>query len=109
MGRADPEDGQAWLADRADHGAGNGNVRTGRLSSWDGWASALAAQPLRFSLPRLTSWFPSASAKRPRSRVGLALGRGDDAAIARAGWTAWIMGVAFMGAMALGCGPSRGD
>ena len=34
-------------------------------------------------------------------RVGLALGRGDEAAITRAGWTAWVMGVGFMGAMAL--------
>src|SRR6185312_8012271 len=34
-------------------------------------------------------------------RVGLALGRRDDAAIARAGWTAWVIGVGFMGTMAL--------
>jgi len=34
-------------------------------------------------------------------RVGLALGRRDEAGIARAGWTSWVMGVAFMGAMAL--------
>jgi MATE family multidrug resistance protein len=34
-------------------------------------------------------------------RVGLALGRRDPAGITRAGWTAWVMGVAFMGAMAL--------
>ena len=34
-------------------------------------------------------------------RVGLALGRRDDAGIARAGWTAWVIGVGFMGSMAL--------
>jgi multidrug resistance protein, MATE family len=34
-------------------------------------------------------------------RVGLFLGRGDRAGIRRAGWTAWILGVAFMGLMAL--------
>jgi multidrug resistance protein, MATE family len=34
-------------------------------------------------------------------RVGLALGRRDEAAIARAGWTAWVIGVGFMGTMAL--------
>ena len=35
-------------------------------------------------------------------RVGLALGRRDEAAITRSGWTAWVMGVGFMGTMALG-------
>ena len=34
-------------------------------------------------------------------RVGLFLGRGDPEGIGRAGWTAWIMGVAFMTLMAL--------
>src|SRR5678816_759004 len=33
-------------------------------------------------------------------RVGLALGRRDEAGITRAGWTAWVLGVAFMGTMA---------
>jgi MATE family multidrug resistance protein len=34
-------------------------------------------------------------------RVGLALGRDDRAGVTRAGWAAWVMGVGFMGAMAL--------
>ena len=34
-------------------------------------------------------------------RVGLALGRRDNEGITRAGWTAWVLGVGFMGAMAL--------
>jgi MATE family multidrug resistance protein len=34
-------------------------------------------------------------------RVGLAVGRGDQHGISRAGWTAWTVGVAFMGVMAL--------
>jgi len=34
-------------------------------------------------------------------RVGLALGRADKAEITRAGWTAWVVGVGFMGVMAL--------
>jgi MATE family multidrug resistance protein len=34
-------------------------------------------------------------------RVGNALGRGDRAGITRAGWTAWALGVGFMGAMAV--------
>jgi MATE family multidrug resistance protein len=34
-------------------------------------------------------------------RVGLALGRADDAGITRAGWAAWVVGVGFMAAMAL--------
>src|SRR5207253_2563580 len=35
-------------------------------------------------------------------RVGLALGRGDSRGISKAGWTAWTLGVGFMGVMALG-------
>jgi MATE family multidrug resistance protein len=35
-------------------------------------------------------------------RVGLALGRRDSRGITRAGWTAWVLGVGFMGLMALG-------
>jgi MATE family multidrug resistance protein len=35
-------------------------------------------------------------------RVGLALGRRDPQGITRAGWTAWALGVGFMGLMALG-------
>jgi MATE family multidrug resistance protein len=34
-------------------------------------------------------------------RVGLALGRRDQPGIMRAGWTSWVAGVGFMGAMAL--------
>jgi multidrug resistance protein, MATE family len=34
-------------------------------------------------------------------RVGLALGRGDQNGVSRAGWTAWVVGVGFMGTMAL--------
>jgi MATE family multidrug resistance protein len=34
-------------------------------------------------------------------RVGRALGREDTAAISRAGWTAWVLGVGFMAVMAL--------
>jgi MATE family multidrug resistance protein len=33
-------------------------------------------------------------------RVGRALGRRDTAGIARSGWTAWVLGVGFMAAMA---------
>ena len=34
-------------------------------------------------------------------RVGLALGRGDEDGVTRAGWTSWVAGVGFMGAMAI--------
>ena len=34
-------------------------------------------------------------------RIGSALGRGDRPGITRAGWTAWLLGVGFMAAMAI--------
>jgi len=68
-----------------------------------GWlgASAVAAHAVALQLAALTFMVPLGLGQAATVRVGLALGRSDQAGIARAGWTAWIMGVAFMGAMAL--------
>jgi MATE family multidrug resistance protein len=68
-----------------------------------GWigAPAVAAHAVALQLAALTFMVPLGLGQAATVRVGLALGRGDEAGIARAGWTAWVMGVAFMGAMAL--------
>lgn len=68
-----------------------------------GWigAPAVAAHAVALQLAALTFMVPLGLGQAATVRVGLALGRGDEAAITRAGWTAWILGVAFMGTMAL--------
>jgi len=50
----------------------------------------------------LTFMVPLGLGQAATVRVGLAVGRGDRQGITRAGWTAWVIGVGFMGAMALG-------
>jgi MATE family multidrug resistance protein len=52
-------------------------------------------------LAALTFMVPLGLGQAATVRVGLALGRNDQAGITRAGWTAWTMGVGFMGAMAV--------
>ncbi|MFL6753401.1 MAG: MATE family efflux transporter [Sphingomicrobium sp.] len=68
-----------------------------------GWigAPAVAAHAVALQLAALTFMVPLGLGQATTVRVGLALGRNDEAGIARAGWTAWVMGVVFMGAMAL--------
>ena len=68
-----------------------------------GWigAPAVAAHAVALQVAALTFMVPLGLGQAATVRVGLALGRRDEAGIARAGWTAWIMGVAFMGMMAL--------
>jgi MATE family multidrug resistance protein len=68
-----------------------------------GWlgAPAVAAHAVALQLAALTFMVPLGLGQAATVRVGLALGRRDEAGITRAGWTAWVMGVAFMGAMAL--------
>jgi MATE family multidrug resistance protein len=68
-----------------------------------GWigAPAVAADAIALQLAALTFLVPLGLGQAATVRVGLALGRRDPAGITRAGWTAWVMGVAFMGAMAL--------
>jgi len=68
-----------------------------------GWigAPAVAAHAVALQLAALTFMVPLGLGQAATVRVGLALGRGDDGAVTRAGWTAWVIGVAFMGSMAL--------
>ncbi len=68
-----------------------------------GWigAPAVAAHAVALQLAALTFMVPLGLGQAATVRVGLALGRRDEAGITRAGWTAWVMGVSFMAAMAL--------
>ena len=68
-----------------------------------GWigAPAVAAHAIALQLAALTFMVPLGLGQAATVRVGLALGRRDERGITRAGWTAWVIGVAFMGAMAL--------
>jgi MATE family multidrug resistance protein len=68
-----------------------------------GWigAPAVAAHAVALQLAALTFMVPLGLGQAATVRVGLALGRKDEGGIARAGWTAWVMGVGFMGTMAL--------
>ncbi|MFL6736013.1 MAG: MATE family efflux transporter [Sphingomonas sp.] len=68
-----------------------------------GWigAPAVAAHAVALQIAALTFMVPLGLGQAATVRVGLALGRGDIAGVTRAGWTAWVMGVGFMGAMAL--------
>ena len=67
-----------------------------------GWigAPAVAAHAVALQIAALTFMVPLGLGQAATVRVGLALGRRDKPAIARAGWTAWVLGVAFMGSMA---------
>jgi len=68
-----------------------------------GWigAPAVAAHAIALQLAALTFMIPLGLGQAATVRVGLALGRRDESGMARAGWTAWVIGVSFMGAMAL--------
>ncbi|MFL6730536.1 MAG: MATE family efflux transporter [Sphingomicrobium sp.] len=69
-----------------------------------GWlgAPAVAAHAIALQIAALTFMVPLGLGQAATVRVGLALGRRDEQGITRAGWTAWVIGVAFMAAMALG-------
>jgi MATE family multidrug resistance protein len=68
-----------------------------------GWigAPAVAAHAVALQCAAVTFMVPLGLGQAATVRVGLALGRRDEAGIARAGWTAWIIGVGFMASMAL--------
>jgi multidrug resistance protein, MATE family len=68
-----------------------------------GWigAPAVAAHAVALQLAALTFMVPLGLGQAATVRVGLALGRSDEPAITRAGWTAWLIGVGFMATMAL--------
>jgi len=68
-----------------------------------GWigAPAVAAHAVALQLAALTFMVPLGLGQAATVRVGLALGRKDEAGVARAGWTAWVLGLLFMATMAL--------
>lgn len=68
-----------------------------------GWigAPAVAAHAVALQLAALTFMVPLGLGQSATVRVGLALGRRDEPGITRAGWTAWVMGVVFMGSTAV--------
>ena len=69
-----------------------------------GWigAPAVAGHAVALQIAALTFMIPLGLGQAATVRVGLALGRGDRRGITRAGWTAWVLGVGFMGLMAIG-------
>jgi MATE family multidrug resistance protein len=68
-----------------------------------GWigAPAVAAHAVALQLSALTFMVPLGLGQAATVRVGLALGRKHEAGITRAGWTSLVIGVGFMGSMAL--------
>ncbi|HEY0113673.1 MAG TPA: MATE family efflux transporter [Allosphingosinicella sp.] len=64
-------------------------------------ASSIAAHAIAIQVAALTFMVPMGLGQAVTVRVGLAYGRQDPEGIARAGWTAFTLGVGFMAAMAL--------
>ena len=65
-------------------------------------ADSIAAHAIALQIAALSFMVPLGLGQAATVRVGRALGAGDRAGIARAGWTAWMLGVGFMALMALG-------
>ncbi|MFD1610960.1 MATE family efflux transporter [Sphingomonas tabacisoli] len=63
--------------------------------------TSLAAHAIAIQIASLTFMVPLGLSQAVTVRVGLAYGRRDPLGIARAGWTAFVMGVAFMACMAV--------
>lgn len=63
--------------------------------------ASVAAHAIAIQIAALTFMVPLGLSQAVTVRVGLALGRGDKAGIARAGWTSFALGVGFMALMAL--------
>ena len=64
-------------------------------------AESIAAHAIALQIAAITFMVPLGVAQAATIRVGLALGRADRTAIGRAGWTAFVIGVGFMGLMAV--------
>lgn len=64
-------------------------------------AESLAAHAVALQIAAMSFMVPWGMAQAATVRVGLALGQHDRAAIGRAGWTAWVLGVGFMAVMAV--------
>jgi MATE family multidrug resistance protein len=63
--------------------------------------ASLAAHAIAIQIAALSFMVPLGLAQAVTVRVGLALGRNDPAAITRAGWTSFALGVGFMAMMGL--------
>ncbi|HEY0446732.1 MAG TPA: MATE family efflux transporter [Allosphingosinicella sp.] len=63
--------------------------------------ASLAAHAIAIQIAALSFMVPLGLSQAVTVRVGLAYGRGDRAAIARAGWTSFVLGVGFMALMAV--------
>lgn len=64
-------------------------------------ADSLAAHAVALQIAAMSFMVPWGMAQAATVRVGIALGQQDRAAIGRAGWTAWTLGVGFMAVMAV--------
>jgi MATE family multidrug resistance protein len=64
-------------------------------------ANSVAAHAVALQIAAFTFMVPLGLSQAVTVRVGLAFGRGDPEGIARAGWTAFALGVSFMALMAL--------
>ena len=63
-------------------------------------ADSVAAHAVALQIAALTFMVPWGLSQAATVRVGRALGARDETGLARAGWTAWVLGVGFMAAMA---------
>ena len=64
-------------------------------------AESVAAHAVALQIAALSFMVPWGLSQAATVRVGRHLGEGDKAGIARAGWTAWTLGVGFMALMAI--------
>ena len=64
-------------------------------------AESIAAHAVALQIAALSFMVPLGLGQAATVRVGRAVGRNDPDGIARAGWTAWCLGVGFMAVMAL--------
>jgi MATE family multidrug resistance protein len=64
-------------------------------------ASSIAAHAVALQIAAFTFMVPLGLSQAATVRVGLAFGRRDAEGVSRAGWTAFVLGVGFMGVMAL--------
>ncbi|MEO7601686.1 MAG: MATE family efflux transporter [Sphingomicrobium sp.] len=63
-------------------------------------AASLAAHAVALQIAAMAFMVPWGLSQAATVRVGRALGRRDQEGMARSGWTAWVLGVAFMASMA---------
>jgi MATE family multidrug resistance protein len=64
-------------------------------------AESVAAHAVALQIAALSFMVPWGLSQAATVRVGRCFGEGDEAGIARAGWTAWALGVGFMALMAV--------